>query len=317
VLGLFDSTDHLTRMQSLVYNRLQGENEGRGFGPQILVDERDHPTGLSRRSLYCATTLTLREAVDAIHDLSGLAIASHVDRKSFGLIGHLGFIPEGLALDAVEVSPSGRFRRWEGLPVVRSSDAHALADLGRGFTIVIAESPSPDELGKAIRGEGGRRVAASMQDLSLHILDVVENALAASAKRVEILIAEDTSADRLSLVIRDDGKGMDDETRGRALDPFCTTRTTRRVGLGLPLLGQAAREAGGDIQIVSSPGHGTTVRTCFRLSHPDLKPMGDLAETLSAILASRPELDLRFEYHRDSTVIAELGNRRANDEAGS
>ena len=99
-----------------------------------------------------------------------------------------------------------------------------------------------------------------MEDLSLHILDIVENALAASARAVEILIVEDAEQDRLSLEIRDDGKGMDEETRRRALDPFFTTRTTRRIGLGLPLLAQAAQASGGRLELESAPGRGTTVR---------------------------------------------------------
>jgi signal transduction histidine kinase len=152
-----------------------------------------------------------------------------------------------------------------------------------------------------------------MQDLSLHILDIVENSLAASASRIEIVIVEDTRADSLSLEIRDNGRGMDPETRTKALDPFFTTRTTRRVGLGLPLLAQAARQGGGTFEIASEPGRGTAVKAVFRLSHPDRKPLGDVAETLRAILCGRPELDLRFEYRRDSELIASLGSDRPRE----
>lgn len=150
-----------------------------------------------------------------------------------------------------------------------------------------------------------------MEDLSLHILDVVENSLAASARAVEILIVEDAAADRLSVEIRDDGKGMDEETRRRALDPFFTTRTTRRIGLGLPLLAQAAQSSGGALELESAPGRGTTVRAVFRLSHPDRKPLGDVASTLGAILAGRPELDVRFEHRKDGEVIESLDSRAA------
>jgi signal transduction histidine kinase len=150
-----------------------------------------------------------------------------------------------------------------------------------------------------------------MEDLSLHILDVVENALAASAQAVEVLIVEDGAEDRLSLEIRDDGKGMDEETREQALDPFFTTRTTRRIGLGLPLLAQAAQGSGGHLELESAPGRGTTVRAVFQLSHPDRKPLGDVASTLGAILAGRPEFDLRFEYRKDGETIASLDSRAA------
>lgn len=149
-----------------------------------------------------------------------------------------------------------------------------------------------------------------MEDLSLHILDVVENSVAASAATIEIFIVEDTVNDRLSLEIRDDGRGMDEKTRQRALDPFFSTRTTRRIGLGLPLLAQAARDSGGDLELESVPGQGTTVRAVFRLSHPDRKPLGDVAASLVAILAGRPHLGVRFEYEKDGEIVASLDGRQ-------
>ena len=142
-----------------------------------------------------------------------------------------------------------------------------------------------------------------MEDLSLHILDVLENSIAAEARHLRVVIEEDTRGDRLLLEIADDGKGMDEEMRSRVLDPFFTTRTTRRVGLGLPLLGQAAEQAGGSIEVISAPGEGTTVRAEFQLSHPDRKPLGDLGATLGAILAGRPDVELRFEYRRDGEIV--------------
>ena len=152
-----------------------------------------------------------------------------------------------------------------------------------------------------------------MEDLSLHVLDVVENAVAAAAGRVKISIVEDTSNDRLSLEISDDGKGMDEEMRRRALDPFFTTRTTRRVGLGLPLLAQAARASDGNLELDSAPGRGTTVKAVFRLSHPDRQPLGDLSATLGAILAGRPDLELLFEYEKDGELVASLDSRRPEE----
>ena len=98
-----------------------------------------------------------------------------------------------------------------------------------------------------------------MRDLSLHILDITENSVRAGASRVEIRLADDTVADRLTLEIIDDGQGMDEEMRRHVLEPFTTSRTERPVGLGLPLLAQAAREAEGECRVESSPGKGTTV----------------------------------------------------------
>ena len=313
ILGLFETVRQVMRMQRVVHDHLAGTNDEEAFGPQTIVDERDRVTGSTTKLLIGATDLGLDDVVGAIHDFGGLAIASHVDREHYGLIGHLGFVPEGLKLDALEVSPRGRVRRWGDFPVITSSDAHCLDDVGRSCTAFFAEGATVREIGKALRGEDGRGVSTTMEDLSLHILDIAENAIAASATRIGIVIMEDTRRDLLSLEISDNGKGMGEEDRKRALDPFWTTRTTRRVGLGLPLLAQAARESGGSLEITSEPGRGTTVKAVFQLSHPDRKPMGNVAETLRTILAGRPELDLWFEYTRDSEVVAELRGGRAHD----
>jgi hypothetical protein len=306
LLGLFETENELARMQTLVYGHLPGANDEAAFGPQTVVDSWDRPVGADARLLAGATTLSVEQVVEAIHGLGGLAIAAHIDRPGFGLVGHLGFIPAGLMLDAVEISPRSTVRQWGRFPVVTSSDAHGLRDIGRSSTAFYVEQGSFEELAKALRGEGGRRVSLNMEDLSLHILDIVENALTASADRVRILIHEDTGSDLLLLEIEDNGRGMDAELRPRALDPFFTTKTTRRVGLGLPLLAQAARESGGAFELLSEPGRGTTVRAVFQLSHPDRKPLGDIAETLRTILCGRPELGLRFDHTRDSKIIATL-----------
>jgi len=314
VVGLFPGEQEARRAQAVVDRSLVGENDEAAFGPQTIVDEWDRPTGRSRKLLIGATRLALEEVVAAVHDCGGLAVAAHIDRERFGLVGQLGFIPEGLKLDAVEVSPGASRRAWNDFPVITSSDAHCLKDVGRGSTWFFAEDASLAEIGRALREEDGRRAVTNMEDLSLHILDIVENSIAASASRVRIVIEEDTRGDRLSLEIRDNGKGMDAEARKKALDPFFTTRTTRRVGLGLSLLAQAARESGGDFELDSEPGRGTTVRAVFQLSHPDRKPVGDVAETLRTILCGQPELDLEFQYKKDSKLIAALGGNQPDHE---
>ena len=309
VLGLFPTEKHAGDVQAIVYDGLPGENDEEAFGPQAIVDSSDRVVGVNRKLLIGATVLTLEEVVGAIHDCGGLAIASHIDRQSFGLVGQLGFVPEGLELDALEISPDAPTQGWEQYPLVTSSDAHWLKDIGRSSTLFFARQASWEEIARALRGEDFRKVSITMQDLSLHILDIVENSIAASATRIRILIAEDTERDLLSLEISDNGAGMDAETQKKVLDPFYTTRTTRRVGLGLPLLAQAAREGGGHLELDSEPGRGTTVKAVFQLSHPDRKPLGDIAATLETILCGRPELDLQFEYKRDSKLVAELSSR--------
>jgi signal transduction histidine kinase len=141
-----------------------------------------------------------------------------------------------------------------------------------------------------------------LEDLALHVLDVVENSIAASAGRIAILIDEDIGSDLLSIEITDDGRGMDEQTRAQALDPFFTTKGTKRVGLGLPLLAQAARDSDGSFELHSEPGKGTAIKAVFRWSHPDRKPLGDMLETLRTIMAGRPFLELEFEHRRDDSV---------------
>ena len=141
-----------------------------------------------------------------------------------------------------------------------------------------------------------------MEDLSLHILDIVENSIAAMAKRIEIRIDEDQAKDLVTIEIKDDGKGMDEQTLKKALDPFFTTRTTRRVGLGLSLLAQAARDSEGTFDLSSEPDKGTMVYATFRLSHPDCKPMGDISQTIQVLVTSHPEIDFLYEHKNDNST---------------
>ena len=135
-----------------------------------------------------------------------------------------------------------------------------------------------------------------MEDLSLHILDVVENAVRAGGKKIMIGLVEDKSNDRLTLSIEDDGKGMDKDMVKRALDPFFTTKTSKKVGLGLSLLSQAAQQAGGEFKIDSEAGRGTKVTAVFQLSHPDMKPMGDILETMAVLVSGNPSIQFVLDY---------------------
>lgn len=137
-----------------------------------------------------------------------------------------------------------------------------------------------------------------MEDLSLHILDIVENSIRASAKNVRIKIIENPHRDRLSIIIRDDGKGMDPESLKRAFDPFFTTKDGKKVGLGLSLLAQSAEEAGGFVKVKSKQGKGTIVKAIFKLSHIDRKPIGNLDETIKCLRATHRDINFIFEYER-------------------
>ncbi len=138
-----------------------------------------------------------------------------------------------------------------------------------------------------------------MEDLSLHILDIVENSIEAGADTVGILLEEDTTKDKLLLEIKDNGKGMDEKTLRMVTDPFFTTKTVRRIGLGLPFLKQAAEECEGEFSISSEKGKGTTISAGFRRSHIDRKPLGDIAATIMVLIAGNPAVDFVFNYKKD------------------
>ena len=152
-----------------------------------------------------------------------------------------------------------------------------------------------------------------MEDLSLHILDVAENGVRAGASLIEISVDEDLHADALKIGIRDNGKGMEPEFVARVLDPFTTTRTTRKVGLGLSLFQQSAQEAEGDLTVESTPGKGTTVHVEMRHGHIDRKPMGDMAETVTTLIEGNPDVDLVYTHKKDGRVY-ELDTREIRRE---
>ncbi|MDH4027716.1 MAG: ATP-binding protein [Nitrospirota bacterium] len=138
-----------------------------------------------------------------------------------------------------------------------------------------------------------------MEDISLHILDIAENCITAQAGRVEIKIAEDTRANLLTVEVNDNGRGMDRELLEHACDPFYTTRTTRRVGLGIPLLAQSARESSGDISVRSEQGKGTWIKATFQYDHIDRRPLGDICQTLIILIMSNPDIDFLYEHRRN------------------
>ena len=135
-----------------------------------------------------------------------------------------------------------------------------------------------------------------MREISLHLLDIAENSVAADGKNISIHVHEDLFNDRLSASVIDDGHGMDAETTQQVQDPFYTTRTTRNVGLGIPLLKEAAEMAEGSFSIQSEPGKGAWLEAEFRQSHIDRMPLGDLSSTFLTLLISHPQIDWTFLY---------------------
>ena len=133
-----------------------------------------------------------------------------------------------------------------------------------------------------------------MRELSMHILDLAQNSISASAKNIEIEVSADTIADLLRIVIRDDGRGMSSDFLAKVKDPFTTTRTTRRVGLGIPMFTEAANACDGDLTIDSIPGNGTSLVATFKLSHIDRAPLGDIASTMMTLIAANPDIHFRY-----------------------
>ena len=143
-----------------------------------------------------------------------------------------------------------------------------------------------------------------MLELSLHILDVVENSTRAGAKTVYISLIEDTERDILSLEIKDDGSGMNEDILRKAIDPFFTTKTVRNIGLGLPMLAQAAERTDGKFIIESKGGEGTRVAAVFKLNHIDRQPLGDIASTLVTLIAGNTNVDFIYRHqHNDREYI--------------
>jgi hypothetical protein len=134
------------------------------------------------------------------------------------------------------------------------------------------------------------------RDLSQHILDIAENSINANATRLYIDIVEDFTADRLSIIVRDNGYGMDAQTLSQISDPWTTTRTTRKVGLGIPFLKQTAEMCAGDFTITSQPNIGTTTKAVLQHSHIDRPPIGDLVGTLLCIIVGNTKIDLHYHH---------------------
>ena len=149
----------------------------------------------------------------------------------------------------------------------------------------------------------------------MHLLDVAQNALKAGAKLVEITVAADTAADTLHIRIKDDGCGMSPQQLQAVTDPFFTTRTTRKVGLGVPLFKMAAELSGGGLTIDSRQGRGTAVDAAFGLAHIDRMPLGDLKGTLLLLVRTNPQVDFLYLERLDGACM-ELDTRQLREILG-
>lgn len=142
-----------------------------------------------------------------------------------------------------------------------------------------------------------------MKEISLHILDIAENSVTAGATVIQILVAENINNDELVVSIKDNGCGMDAAKVKRITDPFVTSRTTRKVGLGIPFFKAAAEACEGGLEISSEVGKGTLISVKFRHSHIDRMPLGDLKSTFLNLLIGNPDLRWIFRYQFNENVF--------------
>jgi len=163
VLALFENVEDVRKLQELIYKNLPGKNDEDIFGKQVIVNDKEEVLGFSERLLIGATTLPLEDIIESIHSFGGIAIASHIDRESFGIFGQLGFIPENLRLDALEISPNISFteakkRYPQDYPIISSSDAHYPKDIGKSFTSFLLKEGTLTEIKKALKNQDGRKI---------------------------------------------------------------------------------------------------------------------------------------------------------------
>ncbi len=154
-----------------------------------------------------------------------------------------------------------------------------------------------------------------MRELSLNVMDVAQNSITAGASLIEIQVEENRGKGELVISIIDNGKGMSEEQVQRVIDPFYTTRTTRKVGLGVPLFKMEAEMTGGDFSIQSVLGEGTTVRARFITSHVDMIPLGNIDDTMVLLISCNPDRDFRFVHRIDEQEL-ELDTRQLREVLG-
>lgn len=163
ILALFDDPQPAFELQEIIYQNLPGENDEKAFGLQVVVNEEDEVIRFNQKLLIGASALTVEEVIQTIHSLHGLSIAAHVDKEAFSLLGQLGFIPENLRLDALEISPNtsldeARKKFKNNYPITCSSDAHYPHDIGKGYTSFFLKECTVAEIKKALKNEEGRKL---------------------------------------------------------------------------------------------------------------------------------------------------------------
>lgn len=143
-----------------------------------------------------------------------------------------------------------------------------------------------------------------MKEISLHILDLAQNSIRAGAKNITIRIEENRQSDTFTVTLRDDGSGMPKELAEAVLSPFVTTRTTRKVGLGIPLFAAGCESCEGSFKLASTPGKGTEMVGTYRLSHIDRPPLGSIWDTVTLLIQANPQLRFCYAHSLDGKSYA-------------
>lgn len=142
-----------------------------------------------------------------------------------------------------------------------------------------------------------------LAELSMHIIDIVQNSISAGAHLIAVNILDDKEKDIIVIEVKDDGRGMDADLIKRVQDPFYTTKSHKKVGLGIPLFKQTAEHCDGSFEITSEPAKGTSIRATFKRSHVDLPPMGNLKDTILTLVVGEPSVDFVFNISFDGNHL--------------
>jgi hypothetical protein len=165
ILALFENLETVFEMQAKIYEKLHGKNNPDVFGLQVVGNEFDEVLGFNDKLLIGAVDMSLEEVVERIHRLNGLAIASHIDRENYSVISQLGFIPESVEFDALEISPNisiaearKRYGKYAKYKFIQNSDAHFIKDIGKATTELLLADTSFNEIKQALKNEDGRKI---------------------------------------------------------------------------------------------------------------------------------------------------------------
>lgn len=277
--------------------RLNIKNKKEKFGNQLVMNETDEVVDNFEKLLLTSIDITIEELLLLMRKFNGVTFPAHIDRDYASIVSTLGFIPEEYNFRYVEVSQNETSIKILGdkdykkkYYILRNSDAHNLWSINEPIYSVDLEKKTIDcFINKLKRG-------IYMKELSLHILDIARNSITADSDNLRIAIIEDIENNLLTIKIKDDGKGMNEETLKSVVDPFYTTRTTRNVGLGIPMFKANAENCNGKFNIESQVGVGTEIIAEFQYDHIDRVPIGNMSDTIVTIINGNEDLDLLYTH---------------------